>query len=471
MKRLLTFIIFTVLTLPYVSALEAPVGNPDSKNAVVVNPYEKEPTNIYQEPDEDSPVAFVAAPKSIVWVTDISLMKDKWLRVSDGKRTGYVQIKYVSAINGDYKQYFQEDLGGVQLRNPNGLKYDQASGFKKIIMAPGAFMEPVFALPFWQILLICLPFYALEIWLVLRLKRRHQNGQSLRNHIYLCNFGYFIFLLFILIIFPFASYMDRGANANWLLMLLCALPLLVNTSWLLEKSGKDARDSDAMDDKIGKGFGIFVMVLCIVPIWIALNKITNEALWDCLWFTSSNFIGAIISVIVIAICQAVIMWMWLHIVNLFLKPLSNFSVNMLTAALIWILVMCEFDLIHYTHGFTYFVGSAGLILCALQLISLFTLLKERRCFQCHEFKAELFAITDLGIKRERHEQIKNHSPRVEGNKIITDERSHYYTYLSWKRWLEHYECGECGSSWTLKKSKLVDVTSVLFRKTWTELRF
>ena len=76
MKRLLTFIIFTVLTLPSVSALEAPVGNPDSKNAVVVNPYEKEPTNIYQEPDEDSPVAFVAAPKSIVWVTDISLMKD-----------------------------------------------------------------------------------------------------------------------------------------------------------------------------------------------------------------------------------------------------------------------------------------------------------------------------------------------------------------------------------------------------------
>ena len=69
-------------------------------------------------------------------------------------------------------------------------------------------MAPVFALPFWQILLICLPFYALEIWLVLRLKRRHQNGQSLRNHIYLCNFVYFIFLLFILIIFPFAPYLS-----------------------------------------------------------------------------------------------------------------------------------------------------------------------------------------------------------------------------------------------------------------------
>ncbi len=467
MKRILLLTLLGFIAgIISVFAQYPPTGDASRPNAVTITTSNK--LNVRSGAGQQFGIVDQINPNEVAYVVDVDDYENGWVRVETDRATGFVSTSYIRGLNGDYYQYVYNYNNDTIPASEIGNSYS-ASGYA-VVDALCAFFAWYAGLPWWVILIVSLVLIAGEVLGILWLKEQYDFHES-PGLLYAFIVPSFLIVLAILPMSQIASSMGREASFVWIVLLMCFLPLLINTCWILENNGKhDQRykRSDSHDAAIGKTISIITMLLVVLPLTTTLYTGVDRLMRNTLGIPDT-FLALVLTVAGMTGINIGLMFAWMFVADKLLRPLHNFSIMLLASVSFFIAVMAEKDIIEHFYGFYYFLAFLGWIFAAAFLFRFYKLLRCERCANCHRFEAYVEGTTDRGYNVTTSDSWDNISDSsIRSSRHVRNAQALNRTYTTWHNWTDHYCCDFCGHRWSMFESEAVASQTETLKKRWEE---
>lgn len=270
-----------------------------------------------------------------------------------------------------------------------------------------------------------------------------------------------------------------GDDLLYFLMLLSTGIIMVIIPWRLRLSGLNSVRHHPVTSgysrvKWANTLGIWTWLILLFPISIILIQNAGDASGSR--FTETTFWSMVFDMgIFCLVTWLFCRFFWpLVVVKYLFKSMHSGVLWCVNMVLILSLARYGYNICDVSFTGVNYIVSLWLLffIIALDCCSLFNVINEKRCGNCHNFEGEYTGSTSLGstyYTSREWEKIDNASIVPErSDAIVSDAQRLVSTTKRTDRWKTHHQCSICSNKWDIDNSTTTTVDSHTVKREWTE---